>query len=116
MTNDVLRYINQYQTLLEEEDKYPSRQEREVYAKAILTATGDRPDWDIAPPDETDTKYVQILQQESVDKMYRENNSGKEAGHHTSSLTSYTSGTTANYENWVKNGTLRKVPSEYFYI
>ncbi|KAL5533429.1 FIG4 [Sanghuangporus sanghuang] len=119
-------YINQYQTLLEEEDKYPSRQEREVYAKAVLTGLGDRPDWDIAPPEEAFVRHVQLAKPSFVDKLFRE-----EGGRREAAATSATAGgaggpgggvghsvgatgyTTFNYEKWVKLGTARKVTGDY---
>ncbi|THH05147.1 hypothetical protein EW145_g5006, partial [Phellinidium pouzarii] len=93
-------YINQYQTLLEEEDKYPSRQEREVYALAILTAVGDRPDWEIeSPPDEAFVRHVQLSTSKALDNYFRE---GAESGRREAGMGVGGHPTTFNYEKWMR--------------
>lgn len=119
--------------MLEEEDKYPSRQEREVYAKAILTGLGDRPDWDIAPPDEAFIRHVQLAKPSFVDRLFRDDGGRREAtvfggpgaggggpgvgGGHISGVTGSGQGhTTFNYEKWVRTGTARKVTGDYSFV
>ncbi|KAH8114285.1 hypothetical protein DFH11DRAFT_1509372 [Phellopilus nigrolimitatus] len=105
-------YINQYQTLLEEEDKYPSRQEREVYALAVLTAEGDRPDWEIeSPSDEAFVRHVQLSQPSFLDSFLRE---GTEAGRRELSVGVPTS--LFNYEKWVRGSAQRRVTGDFSFV
>ena len=116
----LLRYINQYQTLLDEEDKYPSRQEREVYAKAILTAAGDRPDWDSTPPEDAFVRHVQLASPEFVDAYFRDEGLTMDLSREGSATNigqtgsgTMTVGHPFNYGKWVGMGIARKVTNDY---
>lgn len=128
------RYIDQYQTLLEDEGKFPSRQDREVYVKAVRTAAGDRPDWDNEEPDKAYVRYVQMTSPSFVDSYLRDTNApapsllstetrssnrerDRQPGQEKHSNLGF--GPTFNYEKWVRGGnsaTQRKVTGDFSYV
>lgn len=109
-------YINQYQTLLEEEDKYPSRKEKEVYARAVGLARGVDFGDHIGDADVTGAvedivvRFVQLGRPEFVDGYFRDDPedaiSGGAHGTEPVGAGGNTGGQTFNYEKWVGMGRL----------
>lgn len=109
--------MNQYQSLLSEEGKYPSRQDREVYALAELAGKGDRPDWEDSQPEEAFVKYVQLSAPSFLDHYFRESSETERSeptvSFAASSLQNRAT-TSYNYEKYLKGGLItRKVTGDF---
>lgn len=82
------------------EDKYPSWQEREVYANAVATSLGLRPDWESdemeLPPDDVFIKYIQLSLPSTSEDMH--------SGRHD--LEMRKRAPTFNYEKWIRGAAI----------
>lgn len=99
-----------------------------MYAKAVLTAAGDRPDWDLAPPDEIFVRHVNLATPSFIDAYFRDvqpDLSRRDGGGSSNTATGAAGGsagpggyptTTFNYEKWVRTGTARKVTGDFSLI
>lgn len=102
-------YINQYQSLLSEEGRYPSRHDREVYALAELTAKGERPDWEDNQPEEAFVNYVKLSAPSYLDHYFRIPADRKRSEHSVSfAAGSHSATTTYNYEKYLRGGLLTR--------